>query len=180
VSDAYNGAKLTMVVADSCGDSNAWCRDDRYHLDLSRPSLNRFVQDGTPVGDLDPGHWNNRRVSWQFVPAPNYAGDIRIGFLQGAQVWWGAIAISQLPNGIHGVEYFANGTWQQAQMNSDMGQSYIISGLTTASRDFRIRVRDAADQPLFGGRVYDFALPSSCPSSCGAAYTQVPYTVTST
>ncbi|GAB3426471.1 expansin family protein [Flindersiella endophytica] len=179
VSDTYNGAKLTMVVADSCGDSNAWCRDDRYHLDLSKPSLNRFVSNGVPVGNLDQ-HWNNRRISWQFVPAPNYTGDIRIGFLQGAQVWWGAIAISHLPNGIHGVEYFSNGSWQQAQMNSDMGQSYIISGLTTAGRDFRIRVRDVADQPLFGGRVYDFSLPASCQSSCGPAYTEVPYTVTST
>jgi hypothetical protein len=179
VADAYNGAKLTMVVADSCGDSNAWCRDDRNHLDLSRPSLNRFVKDGVPVGDLS-SRWNNRQVSWQFVDAPNYTGDIRIGFLQGAQVWWGAIAISHLPNGIHGVEYFANGSWQAARMNSDMGQSYIISGVSTASRDFQIRVRDASDQLIGGGRVYSFSLPAACPSSCGAAYTEVPYTVTST
>jgi hypothetical protein len=30
VSDAYNGATLMMQVADNCGDSNAWCRDDPY------------------------------------------------------------------------------------------------------------------------------------------------------
>lgn len=52
-------------------DGLAWCRDDLNHLDLSRPSLNRFVMDGVPVGDLSE-HWSNRQVSWRFVPAPNY------------------------------------------------------------------------------------------------------------
>src|SRR3954451_17360971 len=33
--DQYNGAVLNMIVADSCGDSNGWCRDDPYHLDLA-------------------------------------------------------------------------------------------------------------------------------------------------
>ena len=88
--DAYNGATLTMVVADSCADSNAWCRDDPFHLDLHKDSLNRFLRNGVPVGDLLPDHFNNRHISWQFVPAPNYTGDIQIGFLQGAQAYWPA------------------------------------------------------------------------------------------
>lgn len=175
VADAYNGATLTMLVADSCGDANAWCRDDPYHIDLAKASLNRFVLGGTPVGDMYPNHYNNRRMTWQFIPAPNYTGDIQIGFLQGAQVWWPAIAISRLPNGIHGVEFFQNGSWQQAQMNSDMGQSYIIGGTTAAANQFQIRVRDASDALLNGGRVYSFTLPASCGSSCSAAYTQVSY-----
>src|SRR5256885_4816564 len=66
VSDKYNGATLTMIVADSCADGNAWCRDDPNHLDLAHASLNRFVQNGTPVGDMDPLHWNNRHISWEF------------------------------------------------------------------------------------------------------------------
>ena len=41
--DRYNGAALNMVVADSCQDGNAWCRDDPYHLDLVQSSLNQFV-----------------------------------------------------------------------------------------------------------------------------------------
>ncbi|KAA9378386.1 cellulose-binding protein [Microbispora cellulosiformans] len=176
VSDAYNGATLTMIVADSCGDSNGWCRDDRYHLDLSKPSLNRFVKNGAPVGDMYPNHWNNRRVTWSFIPAPNYSGDIRIGFLKGSQAYWTAIAISHLPNGIHGVEYYADGAWQPAQMNSDMGQSYLISGTSRGATTFRIRVRDAADQPLNGGRVYSFGLPSSCGTQCAADYTEASYT----
>lgn len=175
-SDKYDGATLTMVVADSCGDSNAWCRDDPYHLDLATDSLNRFVKDGAPVGDMNPDHWNNRQIHWQFVPAPDYTGDISIGFLQGAQAWWPAIAVSHLPNGIHGVDYYANGAWQPAKMNSDMGQSYIIGGTTSGATQFQIRVHDSNDALLNGGRVYSFSLPAACGSQCSAAYTPTTYT----
>lgn len=174
--DAYNGAALDMLVADSCGDTNAWCRDDPGHLDLAKASLNQFAHNGAPVGTMYPDHWNNRHISWEYIAAPGYTGDIRIGFLQGAQRWWPAIAVSHLPNGVHGVEYYAGGTWQAATMNSDMGQSYVIGATTSGGTDFRIRVRDAADALVNGGRVYAFSLPSSCSSQCSAAYTQVPYT----
>jgi hypothetical protein len=174
--DAYNDGTLDMLVADSCGDSNAWCRDDKYHLDLSKDSLNRFVKNGAPMPDLYPSHWNNRHVSWQFVPAPSYSGDIRIGFMSGAQRWWPAIAVSRLPNGVHGVEYFADGAWKAATMNGDMGQSYVIGGTTSGGTDFRIRVRDAADALLFNGREYAFSLPSACSSQCSAPYTAATYT----
>jgi hypothetical protein len=176
VADPYNGATLNMLVADSCGDANAWCRDDPYHIDLAKDSLNRFLRNGTPVADMLPNHYNNRRMTWQFIPAPNYTGDIQIGFLAGAQVWWPAISVSRLANGIHGVEYLANGVWQAAQMNSDMGQSFIIGGTTSGGNQFQIRVRDAADTLINNGRVYSFSLPASCGSSCGPAYTQVSYT----
>jgi hypothetical protein len=176
VADAYNGATLNMLVADSCGDSNAWCRDDPYHIDLAKASLNLFAHNGTPVADMFPNHFNNRHMSWQFIPAPGYTGDIQIGFLQGAQVWWPAISVSRLANGIHGVEYLANGVWQTAQMNGDMGQSFILAGLTAGANQFQIRVRDANDALINGGRVYSFTLPTSCGSSCAAAYTQVAYT----
>lgn len=176
VSDQYNGATLTMQVADSCGDSNAWCRDDPYHLDLAKNSLNLFAKNGAAVGDMYPNHWNNRHVSWQFVTAPGYTGDIGIGFLQGAQVYWPAIAVSHLANGIHGVEYLSGGTWQTAKMNSDMGQSYIIGGLTSGSSQFQIRVRGIDDQLINGGRVYSFSLPAACGSTCAQPYTAATYT----
>ncbi|GAA3438068.1 cellulose binding domain-containing protein [Kutzneria kofuensis] len=176
VSDKYNGATLTMVVADSCADSNAWCRDDPYHLDLHQDSLNRFVLNGAPVGSGLADHWNNRHISWQFVPTPNYTGDIQIGFLQGAQTWWGATAISHLPNGIHGVQYFANGGWTNATMDGDMGQAYILSPTTSGGTQFQIRVLDANDTLINNGRVYTFSLPASCGTQCAAAYTQVSYT----
>jgi hypothetical protein len=132
VADGYGGATLDMVVADSCGDANAWCRDDPYHVDLSKNSLNLFARNGVPVGDMFPGHYNNRRMTWQFITAPGYSGDIAVGFLSGAQVWWPAISVSRLANGIHGVEYQQNGAWVAAPMNSDMGQSYVIGGITRA------------------------------------------------
>jgi len=174
--DAYNGATLTMLVADSCGDSNAWCRDDPYHIDLAKPSLNLFARAGVPVGDMFPNHFNNRHMTWQFVPAPNYSGDIQIGFLAGAQVWWPAISVSHLANGIHSVEYLSGSTWVAAPMNSDMGESFIIGGTTAGTNQFQIRVRDSSDALINGGRVYSFTLPASCGSSCPAAYQQVPYT----
>ena len=175
-SDAYNGATLTMIVADSCGDSNAWCRDDPYHLDLAKDSLNRFALNGAAVGDMYPNHWNNRHISWQYVAAPNYTGDIKIGFLQGAQAYWPAIAVSHLANGIHSVEYYSGGAWQTAKMNSDMGESYIIAGLTSGATNFQIRVRDVNDQLINGGRVYSFSLPSACGTQCSQAYTATTYT----
>jgi hypothetical protein len=82
------GATLDFVVADSCDDGNAWCKDDPYHVDLAQASLNQFVLNGQPVGNMYPDHWNNRQVSWQFIPAPNYTGDIKIGAIQGAQPYW--------------------------------------------------------------------------------------------
>jgi len=174
--DQYSGATLTMIVADSCGDSNAWCRDDPNHLDLSKDSLNRFAKSGVPVGDVYPGHWNNRHVTWSYVPAPGYTGDIGIGFLQGAKAYWPAIAVSHLANGIHGVEYLSGGTWQAAKMNGDMGQSYVIGGLTAGATDFQIRVRDVNDQLINNGRVYAFSLPSACGAACSQPYTPTAYT----
>jgi len=176
VSDQYNGATLNMLVADSCGDSNAWCRDDPNHLDLAKDSINRFLRaDGTPVGDL-LNHWNNRHLSWSFIPTPNYTGDIQIGFLQSAQTWWGAVSISRLPNGMHGVDYFANSAWHAAAMNGDMGQSYILAPTVAAGVQFQIRVHDVTDALLNGGRMYNFALPTSCQPQCNTGYTQVSYT----
>jgi hypothetical protein len=178
VADKYNGATLNMLVADSCADTNAWCRDDPYHVDLHTDSINRFQLNGSAVGDL-LDHWNNRQVTWQFTTAPSYSGDINIGFIQGAQVYWPAISVSHLANGIHGVQYLsANGTWVSATMDSDMGQAYIIGPTATAGSGYQIRVTDASDNLINGGQVYSFSLPSSCGSSCSAAYTQVAYTTT--
>jgi hypothetical protein len=179
VSDQYNGATLNMVVADSCDDGNAWCKDDPYHVDLAQASLNQFVLNGAPVGNMYPGHWNNRQVSWQFIPAPGYTGDIGIGAIQGAQPYWPAIAISHLPNGIHGVRYYANGSWVSATMDSDMGDDYIIgptTGAGTAGTQYEIQVTDASGNLINNGRVYSFTLPSGCASGCGTAYTPISYT----
>jgi hypothetical protein len=84
--------------------------------------------------------------------------------------------VSHLPNGIHSVEYFQNGAWVPAQMDADMGQAFITSGLTAGGTDFQIRVRDVNDALLNNGRVYSFSLPASCSAQCGPAYTRVSYT----
>ncbi|WP_377268601.1 cellulose binding domain-containing protein [Peterkaempfera sp. SMS 1(5)a] len=174
--DAYNGATLDMLVADSCADPNGWCRDDPNHLDLSKGSLNRFANNGTPVGDMYPNHWNNRHISWSFEPAPGYTGDIGIGFMANAKQYWPAIAVTHLPNGIHGVEYYDGSAWQPAQRQTDMGQAFVIAPTTTNGTSYRIRVRDVDDALVQGGRTYDFSLPSTCSGGCPAPYNAVAYT----
>ena len=179
VSDQFNGATLDFVVADSCDDGNAWCKDSPYHVDLAQAALNQFTLNGAPVGDMYPNAWNNRQVSWQFIPAPGYTGDIRIGFIQGAQPYWAAVAISHLPNGIHGVRYYANGSWVSATMDSDMGDDYIIgptSGTPAIGTSYEIQVTDASGNLVNNGEVYSFSLPSGCANGCAAAYTPVSYT----
>ncbi|MBN1174827.1 MAG: cellulose binding domain-containing protein, partial [Micromonosporaceae bacterium] len=176
VSDQYNGAKLIMQVSDSCADPNGWCRDDPYHIDLAKASINQFVKDGAQTtGLLDK--WNNRHVSWKFIEAPNYTGDIKIAWLQSAQVWWPAIAVNHLRNGIRGVEYYQGDSWVTAKMNGDMGQSFIIGGLTNGASDFKIRVRDVNNELINDGREYSFNITDTCGSgSCSGAYTETKYT----
>jgi hypothetical protein len=176
VADAYNGATLDMIVADSCQDGNAWCRDDANHLDLAQGALNQFVKNGQPVGDMYPNHWNNRHIVWQFESAPNYTGDINIGFIMNAQAWWTPIAVTHLANGIHGIDYFQNGAWVKATTDSDMGQTYLIGALTAGGSTYQIRVYDVNDQLINNGRIYNFAFPASCGSNCSSAFTQVTYT----
>lgn len=180
VSDQYNGATLDFVVADSCDDGNAWCKDDPYHVDLAQASLNQFVLNGQAVGNMYPNHWNNRQVSWQFISAPGYSGDINIGAIQGAQPFWTAIAISHLANGIHGVQYFSNGAWTDATMDSDMGDDYIVGATTgPGGSQYDIRVVDASGALVNNGEVYSFSLPSGCATGCSAAYTPISYTTSS-
>jgi hypothetical protein len=179
VADQFNGATLNMIVGDSCDDGNAWCKDDPYHIDLAQASLNLFQLNGQPIGDMYPNAWNNRQVSWQFIAAPNYAGDIKIGAIQGAQTYWPAIAISHLPNGIHGVRYLANGAWVSAPMDSDQGDDYIIgptTGTGTAGTQYEIQVTDASGSLVNNGEIYSFGLPAGCTNGCPAAYTPVSYT----
>jgi len=177
VPDQFNGATLNMIVADSCQDGNAWCRDDPNHLDLATASINRFILNGQPVGNILPDHWNNRQISWTFIPAPNYSGDIKVGFIQGANPFFPAIAVTHLLNGIHGVDFFSNGAWQVAKPDSDLGQDFIIGPTVTNGSSYQIRVHDASDQLINNGRNYLFSFPSACGQQCGPPFTQITYTV---
>lgn len=179
--DKYDGATLDMIVGDSCYDGNAWCRDDPNHLDLAFDALNKFTLNGVAVGDLYPNNWNNRHILWHFEPAPNYTGDIRIGFMLSAQVYWPSMSITHLPNGIHKVEYFDGANWVAAPMNGDMGQAFIIQANTPmvngiAGSNYQIRIYDVNDQLINNGRVYSFSFP--CSGACSPAFTEITYTTT--
>jgi len=178
VVDQFNGASLDMVVGDSCQDGNAWCRDDAYHLDLAQGSLNLFELNGVPVGDMFPNHWQNRQIHWYFEEAPNYTGDINIGFITSASVYWGAISITHLQNGIHGVQYLApGGIWTKAVMDGDLGEDYIIYPTTAGGSQYEIQVYDVTNTLINNGRIYSFSFPASCPvDACAPPFTQVTYT----
>jgi hypothetical protein len=175
IADQYNGATLNMVVADSCTDGNEFCRDSFDHLDLHTPSLGQFSLNGKAVPNLiTSGKWNNRQISWKFVSAPNYTGDILLGLGQNSQFYWMDLIITHLQNGIHKVEVMVNGKWQTAVMNSDMGQAYIMP--SGADVPYKIRVYDANDHLINNGRIYTFSLPTTCQPQCNQTYTAIKYT----
>lgn len=167
-------ASLDMIVADSCQDNNGWCRDDQYHLDLHTVSLTRFVKAGAAV-DLSKD-WANPQITWQFIKAPKYSGDIKIGFGAMWQKYYLPVIITHLENGLHAVEVKVNGAWQKATMNGDNGQAYVLPN--TAEVPFQVRLYDADDKPVQGGRIYQFNLPSSCAKPADGGKCDVAYTVT--
>jgi hypothetical protein len=176
VADDSSGATLHMLVADSCQDPNGWCRDDRYHLDLNTPSLQHFQRGGVSVGAALAAKWNNRKITWHFERAPSYSGDVKISFVPSAQKYWPAVVITNLQSGLHRVERNIQGTWRPMPMLKDNGQVYVLasSPIQTGEKPpYQIRLYDAADEPIHGGRVYSFDLP--CSGTC-ATYTPVTYT----
>ncbi len=173
--DQYSGAELYMIVADACPDENAWCRDSRYHLDMHKNAVTQFEVNGTPVGDDIFYHFNNRSISWEYVQAPNYTGDIKIFWMKGTQVWWPAISINHLENGIHDVEQLVNGQWTKLKMNGTMGQSYLLENDGTVG-PFTIRVYDINDQLINNGREYSITIPASCNPICSDDAMETPAT----
>jgi hypothetical protein len=169
LNDSYSGAELYMIVTDACGDNNGWCRDSRYHLDLHTTSLNEFKKEDIPVADMYPLHFNNRKISWEYVTAPNYSGDIEIYFMQGAQYYWPAIAINHLENGISKIEQKLNDTWVVIDRNSDMGQSFILKDLT---QPYTIRIYDINNNLINFGKEYTFSIPASCGTACSEPATK--------
>jgi Cellulose binding domain len=176
VADQFTGASLDLVVADSCQDSNAWCRDDPYHIDQAQAALNKYVLNGNPIGNMFPNFWNNRQVTWNFELAPNYTGDINIAFIMGANAFWSAISITHLLNGIHGVDYMLNGVWTAAVMDADLGDDYVVLPTVSGGTQYQIRVHDVTGQLINGGRIYSFSFPVSCGTQCTPAFSPITYT----
>jgi hypothetical protein len=176
VADQFTGAELDLVVADSCQDGNAWCRDDPYHLDQAEAALNQYVLNGTAVGDMNPTYWNNRQIHWNFELPPSYTGDINIGMLANSNPAWTAISVTHLPNGIHGVQYLLNGVWTTAVMDGDMGEDFLISPTVAGGTQYEIQVYDITNTLINSGRIYSFTYPASCGTLCTPAFTPVTYT----
>ena len=177
VSDQFTGAQLDLVVADSCQDGNAWCRDDPYHLDQAEAALNQYVLNGAAVGDMNPTFWNNRQISWNFELPPSYTGDIGIGMLQSSTSAWTAISITHLANGIHGLQYLSNGVWTMAVNDGDLGEDFIISPTVPGGANYEVQVYDITNTLINSGRIYSFTYPTAaCGTDCTAAFTPLTYT----
>ena len=173
--DKYYGATQTFVIADSCPDQNNWCRKDAYHLDLAKPALAKFVKNGTVMTGLGAA-WANRKVTWSFVSAPKYTGDLKIGFRRDSQKYWTSVLFTHLQNGISGVKYYQNGKWIAAKTSGSVGQAYELGATVAGGNKFRVQVTDALGKPVKGGASYNFSFPTSCKVKCTAAYTAVSYT----
>ena len=181
--DSLNGASLDVVALDQCTDGNAWCRDSRYHLDFHTPALGAFAKDGAPAPMATPSAlpvgmnttWNvsyafgNRKISWDFEPAPNYQGEPRFWFSVDSKPGYMRLIVTHLPNGIHLVEQLVNGTWTAARMEGDMGQMWILPDASGTT--FKLRLRDADDQLVLGGRTWSVTYPVACGSNCNSAGT---------
>ena len=174
ISDKFVGAELNMIVADACGDANGWCRDSPYHLDIMKPSLSKFNKNGVLTTDMVPANWNNRKVKWEYIEAPNYTGDIKIHFMKDAQMYYSPILITNLKNGIHGIEQKIGSNWVAIERFADMGQAFILKDNKSP---MRIRVIDVNDEYVNKAREYVFSLPASCNPKCVPATTQVTYQV---
>ncbi|MBM4252692.1 MAG: hypothetical protein FJ146_12025 [Deltaproteobacteria bacterium] len=163
---ALTGAKAMFIVADSCNDGNVWCRLDRFHLDLAQSGLGQF--DST----MNVYTWRNPQVTWRYVDAPGYIGDVAIGFAQNASAYWPTVIIKHLQRGIHRVEQWVGGRWVVQPMFLTLGQVFTLTNV--GSEPYRVRLFDAYDAPVQNGRVYNFAMPGQC---CGQVFNQVAYTV---
>jgi len=185
--NAYTGAGLYAVVYDQCTDGNAWCRDSKYHLDLHTPILGRLRKDGAlmpplaaPVLDgsgnpkADPNNpwaieytvsgFTNPKVRWDFVPAPNYQGEPRFWFSMGSKLWYMRLMVTHLPNGIHGLEQLVGTQWQKATMEGDAGQLWILPDASKPT--VTVRLLDAADSLVMGGRTWTLEYPTACNGDC--------------
>eukprot|EP00347_Sterkiella_histriomuscorum_P012510 403368303 len=161
VDDEFTGAYQDYIVTDSCQDGNRWCRDDKNHVDLKTESLRSFKQNGKQV---DVSHkWGNREVHWDFIDGPSL--EMTVYFGQNAQEYYPAIFLAGIHNGIQSVEEKVNGQWREAKMNSDMGQSFVLTG--NNSGVYEIQVKDIHGH-TYRGHSIKFTFPSNCPNKkCG-------------
>lgn len=183
----YTGSGILAIVFDQCSDGNAWCRDSKWHLDLHTPILARLRKDGVlmppmakavlgpdgkPQADANNPwavyyqveRFNNPKVAWEFVKAPNYQGEPRFWFSVDSKPYYQRISVTHLPNGIHMLQQLVGTDWKDAKMEGDMGQMWILPDPSVNT--FTVRILDAGDSLVLGGRTWTFDFPSACGAVC--------------
>ncbi len=183
----YTGSQAYAIVLDQCTDGNAWCRDSKWHLDLHVTLLGKLRKDGillpplaVPVLDAtgkpkaDPNNpwaieyrvsgFENPKVSWEYVTAPHYQGEPRFWFSLDSKIWYMRLIVTHLPDGIHGLEQLVGSEWKPARMDGDAGQMWLLPDPSVTT--ITVRLTDAHDKPVLGGRTWTFDYPKACGTSC--------------
>lgn len=165
----------TFVVADSCGDGNEWCRSSPGHVDLSVYEVARLATpERADCYSLEEARanqgwgcygleWPNADVEWEFIESPNPPDNIFFHWFINANPQWHAVTVSNLKNGISGLQYNKDGVWQDLKMDSDAGQRFALPwGVDT----YQLRVKDRNGK-LYP-HTYTMTFPTEeCTPSCG-------------
>lgn len=133
--DGATGSVAYAVVADSCQDSNWWCRRDEWHLDLRRSLAGALC--GLPANATDRAVGdcvNARRVAWRFVSAPPPAlaaaadGPRFAWHCRANLPWYAPLVAHALPNGVSRVRVDG----EDAKRNADLGQQWVAPASVVA------------------------------------------------
>jgi hypothetical protein len=161
-SDALSGGgPLYGYVADSCGDMNLWCRQDRFHVDVSQAYLQKYVSAGL---------WGNRVVNWEFVDGPpagwTFARPLKFGWAQGAYLpYYPALIVHGTTRGVSRVQAEnAAGVFVDASQNGQLGQMHVLRGAAFAGGKAVVRVFDHEGKS-YGG---DYTVTFTCKGTCAA------------
>lgn len=158
--DSLTGKKMLYgYVADSCGDFNAWCRSDFYHVDVSQHYLQEYIS---------AGMWGNRVVSWEFIDGPpeefKFAKKLKFGWAEGAYLpYYPALIVHGTTAGVSMVwAKGVNGAWLAATQNAALGQMWILPrDAAFTQKVVTVKVADAT-----GNSYGEFNVPFNCAATC--------------
>jgi len=127
---------------------------------------------------MNPITGNNREISWHYIEAPNYSGDVRIVPSLKARRYIGpAILITHLKNGIHGVQQKSGDHLAGGQAQQRHGT--ILYFTQHLQRRFPLLPSGSSTLPIMpsnNSREYTISIPASCGSACVDPATEVTYT----
>ena len=157
-----SGTVVYGYVSDKCSDDNAWCRPDKFHVDIATAAVDVYVS---------ANKWGNRLVTWQFMSGPpaGYKLDepLRFGWAAGSYLpYYMSLIMYNTKNGISRVDASA-GAGQPpvpARPNDILGQQWILPWSTLAvNGTVSVTVYDVA-----GASYGTWSVEFPCSGKCSA------------